>query len=105
MTASGELEDVLGAALGEPAVLLSRRPGPYASSFWLDPTHKRPIPPLLLQFVVRARGFVDVEIRPLHPVRRDAVDPLEAALYGPQDYAVVARTARPVDEGAAESAS
>ena len=36
MTASGELEDVLGAALGEPAILLSRRPGPYASSFWLE---------------------------------------------------------------------
>lgn len=77
-----------------------------ASSFYLDPTHLRPLHPQLLEFLCRQRGFDDVEIRYLHPRRpvpddesattRDDPLPggmlaeLEWALFGPMDYAVLA---------------
>jgi 2-polyprenyl-3-methyl-5-hydroxy-6-metoxy-1,4-benzoquinol methylase len=66
-------------------------------NFYLDPTHVSPIPPDLLRFVVEARGFVNAEIKLLHPVpdyARPASDSLPeelvALLYGPQDYSVIA---------------
>ncbi|MGZ6792124.1 MAG: hypothetical protein ACXVFV_04160, partial [Mycobacteriales bacterium] len=36
-----------------------------ACTFWLDPTHLRPLPHELLSFLVASRGFADVETRPL----------------------------------------
>ena len=59
-----------------------------ASTFWLDPTHIRPLPSDLLAFLVRSRGFADVEVRPLHrnapPIplegHGDASDPTLIAL-------------------------
>jgi hypothetical protein len=73
-----------------------------ACNFWFDPTHQRPLPPQLMQFIVDARGFAPVEIRRLHPYTDDGfladAPPgvrarLEQAFLGPQDYAVVARRA------------
>lgn len=70
-----------------------------ACSFYLDPTHRNPLHPELLRFLVEARGFVRAGIRPLHPVpkehhyREDGnfITPrLNEYLYGPQDYAIVA---------------
>ena len=79
-----------------------------AFTFYLDPTHDRPIPAGLLAFLVRSQGFEDVEVRylrrpelhglpgiagdapwaeDLSPVR----DVLEHLVFGAQDYAVVAR--------------
>lgn len=78
-----------------------------ASSFYLDPTHLRPVHPQLLEFLCRSRGFAQVEVRYLHPRRptmsdRDAprnagLDPatlaeIDWALFGPMDYAVIATT-------------
>jgi SAM-dependent methyltransferase len=78
-----------------------------ASSFYLDPTHRRPLPPDLLAFLVGARGFDGVEIRrldrpdqprPISIKPEDAsealvgvVDAVNAHLFAPADYAVVAR--------------
>ncbi len=80
-----------------------------SSSFYLDPTHERPMHPLLLEFLVRSRGFDPVEVRYLHPAAdglepgdesetaRKTVEPvldrLNELLYGAQDYAVLARRA------------
>jgi 2-polyprenyl-3-methyl-5-hydroxy-6-metoxy-1,4-benzoquinol methylase len=70
-----------------------------ANTFYLDPTHIRPIPADLLRFFVEARGFCNVEIRPLHPFpdcfRLDgepnsAASVLNDLVYGPRDYAIVA---------------
>ena len=69
------------------------------SSFWLDPSHLRPIPADLLAFTVQSRGFEAVEIERLHPVDEslwfapghEVGDRLNTLLYGPQDYAVLAR--------------
>ncbi|EIV92530.1 bifunctional 2-polyprenyl-6-hydroxyphenol methylase/3-demethylubiquinol 3-O-methyltransferase UbiG [Frankia sp. QA3] len=78
-----------------------------ACNFYLDPTHRRPVPPALAEFLVTTSGFAGVEIRRLHPreqvdlsaLRLDGVEEatarlvgaaLTSALFGPQDYAVVA---------------
>jgi SAM-dependent methyltransferase len=70
-----------------------------ACNFYLDPTHRSPMPPALTAFLVEASGFGDVEIRPLHPDDSPldpAADPPTAvetlvarALRGPRDYAVL----------------
>ena len=67
-----------------------------ALHFYDDPTHRNPIPPSLAEFVVGARGFADVAVLRLHdaeaPHSEVAIaEPLAQLLYGPQDYAVIAR--------------
>jgi O-antigen chain-terminating methyltransferase len=78
-----------------------------ASSFYLDPRHRQPIPPELLAFVVGSRGFTDVEVRFLEPpdppvpgsaddapwfsdVKR-LYDLVTARFSSARDYAVLAR--------------
>jgi 2-polyprenyl-3-methyl-5-hydroxy-6-metoxy-1,4-benzoquinol methylase len=46
-----------------------------ACTFYMDPTHLHPLPPALLEFVVRARGFEDVEIRWMTEHRPTLVPP------------------------------
>ena len=68
-----------------------------AHTFYLDPTHLRPLPAPMLRFLVEARGLVRIEVRELHPypiaerIRRDdAVSRrVNELLYGPRDYAVI----------------
>ena len=69
-------------------------------SFWMDPTHLRPLPPELLEFLVLQGGFADVEVRRLHPL--EAADTgneplLRSLLSGPRDYAVIAH--KPLSPG------
>ncbi len=72
-----------------------------ASTFHYDPTHIRPIPPLLGQFLVESRGFVGVEIVRLNPYpdaslvqeKSEVADRLNELMFGPQDYAILARKA------------
>jgi SAM-dependent methyltransferase len=77
-------------------------------SFFRDLTHEKPLHPETLEFVVRAAGFREVEIRYRSPVSARAkllpvpgssdeartlnqnFDKLNAFLYGDQDYAVLA---------------
>jgi SAM-dependent methyltransferase len=108
------LVDLIDAALSglrPGGALLLETPNPEnltvgSANFYLDPTHVAPLPPALLAFLVRSRGFVDVEIRPLNPpddadeVRQALAGVQDAsgrqvlarvvdALFGPMDYAVV----------------
>lgn len=91
-------------ALRPGGCLLLETPNPTnltmaACNFYLDPTHRSPMPPALTAFLVGAAGLVDVEVRPLHPddspLDADAgpPSPVEAlvvqALRGPRDYAVL----------------
>lgn len=72
-----------------------------ASTFYNDPTHIRPIPPLLGQFLIESRGFIDVEILRLNPYpdaslvqeRSEVADRLNELMFGSQDYAILARKA------------
>lgn len=93
-------------------VLLLETPDPrslyvHTHSFWLDPSHVRPVHPLYLEFLCRQAGFRQVEIARSSPVRSEEqlemVDDdgselaqtlnanlakLNEILFGPQDYAV-----------------
>lgn len=64
-------------------------------TFWLDPTHVRPLPPALLEVVVRDAGFeLDALLR-LNPPEDDAHDIADPTLRGlmteGRDCAVIAR--------------
>jgi SAM-dependent methyltransferase len=70
-----------------------------AEKFYFDPTHRNPLPSELTAYLLESRGFLDIEIVPLHPVtwpsRRDYDDPMlvyvQNKLFGPQDYAAIGR--------------
>ena len=71
-----------------------------AHTFYLDPSHVRPIPPALLAFVADDAGFARAEIVRLHPflefglgaaIDASAIEKHASKLsFGPQDYSLVA---------------
>ena len=66
-------------------------------TFYTDPTHKNPIPPDTLLYLIENRGFVDPEIfrsAPLgysSPIDDDAIKDILHRFNMEQDYAVIAR--------------
>ncbi|HJW34669.1 MAG TPA: class I SAM-dependent methyltransferase [Holophagaceae bacterium] len=67
-----------------------------ANTFHLDPTHKKPVPPLLLEFLLTHLGWEEVEILRLQadpPVKVPSADwnRVERMLTGPRDYGMLAR--------------
>jgi SAM-dependent methyltransferase len=105
-----ELVELSARALRGGGLLVCECPNPEAlrvgaELFWIDPTHRSPIHPEALAFVVRACGLEVVETRRRRPfpaeqllasgdqpaeVRRLA-ERLDAYLSGPRDFAIVAR--------------
>lgn len=71
----------------------------FATHFYLDPTHTRPIPPALLRFYMEEAGFVNIEIERLSPAveTMPALAELPAAIresfFGGLDYAIFGRIA------------
>ena len=89
---------------GSPVVLITPNPATLtvgAHSFWLDPSHLRPIPPELFRFYLEVEGFVQVSLRTFEPSAerlsedvpdgpiRENVKLLNRTLFGDRDYAVV----------------
>lgn len=82
----------------------------YTNSFYIDPTHQRPVHPALLTYLLQETGFREVQIlytqvsrtgeqipkidgdgiRNLKEVNL-AIERISELLYGSQDYAVIAR--------------
>ena len=82
----------------------------FARAFYADPTHDTPVHPAYLQFLLKEAGFHEIGIEwrspppsdePLRPIEAAAGDPVveqvnaniervNAILFGPQDYAVLA---------------
>lgn len=67
-------------------------------TFYTDPTHINPIPPVTLEFLASNRGFSNINIHRLHPIKepqyiegldRDDVNNLIYASTKEQDYSVV----------------
>ena len=116
-----ELLELAAVKLGPDSVFISETPNPSSlivlgNSYLLDPTHVRPLHPSLLAFLCEKAGFRDVRLRffspaedyhlPMTELGEDAPDwarelagsvnrgfsTLNEVLFGPQDYAVVART-------------
>ena len=68
--------------------------------FYLDPTHRHPLPTELMEFLFKNRGFEHVELLMLHPWESGRVagegqlaERFNGYFYGPMDYAVVGRKA------------
>lgn len=100
-------------ALRPDGMILFETPNPEnllvgACNFYLDPTHRNPIPPAAAQFMALQRGFARADILRLHPYdtssrlkeQGETQDLLNHLLYGPQDYAIAAwkQSAPPVPE-------
>lgn len=90
------------AKLGRNGLLAIETPNPeclaiFATHFFLDPTHSRPIPPALMVFYLEELGFGRVEVHRLSPAVESmpalASLPAEVceAFFGGLDYAVLAR--------------
>jgi len=99
-----DLLDAAWHALKPGGVAIFETPNPnnmFVSSryFYLDPTHRHPIPPALGRFLAEAHGFERVEILELHPWPvEQRVDTstggavaarFNECFYGPQDYAII----------------
>jgi 2-polyprenyl-3-methyl-5-hydroxy-6-metoxy-1,4-benzoquinol methylase len=95
-------------ALSPGGMLILETPNPTnlvtaANFFYLDPTHRHPIPDALLAFAATSLGFADVEILPLHPLSEPVAksgaggeaatdeSAIMRVMNGPQDYALIAR--------------
>src|SRR5258708_5047142 len=90
-----------------PVLFITPNPAPLpagAPPFWLDPQHRRPIPPDLFPFSLEVEGFDRVETRTSEPSEtrlnesvpegpiRDNVKLLNKTLFGDRDYAVIGWT-------------
>ena len=95
--------DEAGRTLKPGGLLILETPNPEnllvgSCNFYLDPTHKNPLPIPTLKLLVEARGFRCQEVMKLHPVGSAKIEVkdqltshLNHFLYGPMNYAVVAR--------------
>jgi SAM-dependent methyltransferase len=94
-------------APGSPVVFITPNPATLtvgAHTFWLDPQHRRPIPPELFHFYLEVEGYDRVETRTSEPSEtrldegvpagpiRDNVKLLNETLFGDRDYAVIGWT-------------
>lgn len=70
--------------------------------FYMDPTHRHPVPSELLEFLLDSRGFEAIEILNLHPWesarvagKSEVTERFNTYFYGPMDYAIVGRKVGP----------
>ena len=82
-----ELVRLLHAKLKSGAPVAIETPNPeclaiFASHFYLDPTHTRPIPPPLMAFYLEEAGFGRIEVVRLYP----AVDSMPSLAALPEDF-------------------
>ncbi len=106
-----ELIDLSARSLCPGGLLILETPNPEnlvvgSSTFYIDPSHIRPLNPKFLAFLVETKGFVDVDVRFKHPDpalrlpdndapwAADLLPLLQAVnqrLFGERDFAIVAR--------------
>ena len=77
----------------------------YAESFYMDPSHSKPVHPDTLQFMAEEAGYQKAEIIYMtpsdelvkipylkeNPEINDSVDRLNKIIYGEREYALVAK--------------
>jgi O-antigen chain-terminating methyltransferase len=97
-----EMIRLCAAKLRRGGVLALETPNPaclaiFATHFYLDPTHTRPIPSPLLAFYIEEAGFGRIEIHRLSPAIESMPEVGELPrkfrerFFGGLDYAIVAR--------------
>lgn len=94
--------DLLGRKMRSGALVAMETPNPeclaiFATYFYIDPTHTRPVPAALLRYYLQEAGFIGAEVEYLEPAV-DAIPSLAElpsgvrdALFGGLDYAIFAR--------------
>jgi 2-polyprenyl-3-methyl-5-hydroxy-6-metoxy-1,4-benzoquinol methylase len=97
-----EMIRLCAAKLGREGVIALETPNPeclaiFATHFYIDPTHTRPVPPVLAAFYLEEAGFGGLEIRRLSPAA-DTMPSLASlpedfrnAFFGGLDYTAIAR--------------
>lgn len=95
--------DEVGRTLKPGGLIILETPNPEnllvgSCNFYLDPTHKNPIPIPTMKLLLEARGFRCEEVLKLHAVSSTKIEVkdqltshLNHFLYGPMNYAVIAR--------------
>lgn len=95
--------DEAGRTLKPGGLIILETPNPEnllvgSCNFYLDPTHQNPIPIPTMKLLVEARGFRCEEVLKLHAVESARIEVkdqltshLNHFLYGPMNYAVIAR--------------
>ena len=97
-----EMIRLCGAKLRRDGVIAIETPNPeclaiFATHFYLDPTHSKPVPPSLLAFYLEEAGFGRIAIEPLSPAAesipelRELPEAVVRRLFGGMDYAIFAR--------------
>jgi 2-polyprenyl-3-methyl-5-hydroxy-6-metoxy-1,4-benzoquinol methylase len=97
-----ELLQLAHAKLRTGALLAIETPNPeclaiFATHFYLDPTHRHPIPPALMSFYLEEAGFGGIEVERLNPAIEsmpslaELPEAFRKEFFGPLDYAVFAR--------------
>lgn len=97
-----ELARLIAAKLRRDGLVAFETPNPeclaiFASHFYLDPTHIRPIPPPLLVFVLEECGFGQIEVKRLSPAvddmpsLKELPEDFRDAFFGGLDYALFAK--------------
>ncbi len=98
-----ELFDESYRVLRDGGLIIFETPNPEnilvgSCSFYTDPTHKNPIPPVTLEFLAQNRGFRDVKVHRLHPIKEPIfvdipnsgdLNNLISASTNAQDYSIV----------------
>ncbi len=112
-----ELFELASAALAPGGIFVAETPNPMSlivlgNSYILDPTHVWPLHPSLLTFLAERAGFRDVDLQFYSPAESYRLEPVTATadapewvgqinvalerlndvLFGPQEYALIART-------------
>ena len=96
------LIQLLGRKLRPGALAAFETPNPeclaiFATHFYIDPTHTRPVPAVLLRFYLEEAGFGNVEMEWLEPAVEtmpalaDLPQSVRESLFGGLDYALFAR--------------
>ena len=96
------LVKLCGSRLRRNGVLAIETPNPeclaiFATHFYLDPTHTRPVPPQLLRFYMEEAGLAQIEIRELSPAMDSMPEVTELPenfrnrFFGGLDFAITGR--------------
>lgn len=99
-----DLINLLAKKMNRGALVAIETPNPeclaiFATHFYLDPTHTRPVPPPLLRFYMEEAGLVNVEVMRLEPAVESMPSLAELpaavrdAFFGGLDYAIFGRRA------------
>lgn len=99
-----EMIRLCAACLRPGGVLAIETPNPdclaiFATFFYLDPTHVRPVPHPLLEFYMQESGLGSIEVHPLAPAIDfvpeigELPEGIQRRFFGGLDYAIIARKA------------